>query len=323
MSLREFSSSGADSIRAKGLKVAAMSLAGPVAIFFQRCLNEMHVPTMWKHGIITPIYKSGSRAEPANYRPITLLPVISKVMESIVAEALMGYLENNQILVPEQHGFRQNHSCTTNLLIARASWTESVDAGAEVDAAYLDFSKAFDHIDHRILHHKLQKYGIGDPVLYWIGDFLLQRHLNMRVRSNLSESIEVQCGVPQGSVLGPRLFLVFINDLASVLSSNCLLFADDLKVWRTIAAVDDHTFLQEDLDEAYTWSIENMMHFNVTKCKVLSIRHNSMHNYRLGPQILQRASHECELGVIVQDDLGCSRQTEKAAKKANRYRPSS
>ncbi|CAH8591418.1 unnamed protein product [Dicrocoelium dendriticum] len=82
-----------------------------------------------------------SRAEPANYRPITLLPVISKVMESIVAEALMGYLENNKILVPEQHGFRQNRSCTTNLLIARASWTESVDAGVGVDAAYLDFSK--------------------------------------------------------------------------------------------------------------------------------------------------------------------------------------
>ncbi|CAH8644134.1 unnamed protein product [Dicrocoelium dendriticum] len=230
MSLREFISLDADGVRPKALKVAAMSLAGPLAIFFQRCLKEMHVPTMWKHGIITPIYKSGSRAEPANCHPITLLPVISKVMEFIVAEALMGYLENNKILVPEQHRFRQNRSCTTKLLIPCASWTESVDAGAGIDAAYLDFSKAFDLMDHRILLHKLQKYGIGDPILGWIGDFLVQRHLNVRVRSNLSESIELQPGVPQGSVLGPCLFLVFISDLASVLSSNCLLFADDLNV---------------------------------------------------------------------------------------------
>ncbi|CAH8452827.1 unnamed protein product [Dicrocoelium dendriticum] len=165
MSLREFSSPGADGIRPKALKVAVMSLAGPLTIFFQRCVNEMHVLMMWKHGIIMPSYTSGSRAEPANYRPITLPLGISKVMESIVAEALMGYLENNKILVPEQHEFRQKRFCTTNLLIARASWTESVDAGVGVDAAYLDFSKAFDRMDHRILLHKLQKYGIGDPVL--------------------------------------------------------------------------------------------------------------------------------------------------------------
>ncbi|CAH8579782.1 unnamed protein product [Dicrocoelium dendriticum] len=135
MSPRKFSSQGADGIRSKALKVPAMRLTGLLAIFFQRFLHEMHVPTMWKHGIITPIYKSGSRAEPANYRPITLLPVMSKIMESTSAEALMGYLENNKILVPEQRGFRRNGSCTTNLLIARANWTESVNGGVGVDAA--------------------------------------------------------------------------------------------------------------------------------------------------------------------------------------------
>ncbi|CAH8613876.1 unnamed protein product [Dicrocoelium dendriticum] len=203
----------------------------------------------------------------------------------------MGYLENKKILVPEQHGFRQSRSCTTDLLIARAGWTESVDAGVLADAAYLDVSKAFDRLKHRILLPKLQKYGIRDPVLGWIGDVLEQRHLNVRVESNLSESIEVQCGVPQGSVLGTRLFLVFINDLVRVLSSKSLLFTDDLNIWGVIAAVEDRTALQEDLDEAYTWSIENMLHFNVTKCKVVNMRHKSMHKYHLGPQILQRASH--------------------------------
>ncbi|CAH8594822.1 unnamed protein product [Dicrocoelium dendriticum] len=110
-------------------------------------------------------------------------------MKSIVADALMRYLENNKILVPEQHGFRQNRSGSTNLLIALANWTESVDVGAGVDAAYLDFSKAFDRKDHRILLHQLQQYGSSVPVLGWIGEFLVQRHLKVRVRSNLTESI--------------------------------------------------------------------------------------------------------------------------------------
>ncbi|CAH8529971.1 unnamed protein product [Dicrocoelium dendriticum] len=319
MSLRVHSSPGVDDIKPKALKAAALNIAEPLARFFQRCLDEMLIPTMWKHGLVTPIYKSGNRAEPSNYRPITLLPVLSKVMERIIAEALMGYLENNNIIVPQQHGFRRNRSCTTNLLLARASWTESADARFGVDVVYLDFSKAFDRLDHRILLHKLRGYGIGDPVLGWIANFLTQRQLNVRVRSSMSDPIDVQCGVPQGSVLGPRLFLTFINDLASVLQSNFLLFADDVKIWHDIRTEDDHTTLQSDLDRAYTWSSENMLHFNVAKCKVVSLRHQLIHEYLLGDQPLQHASQECDLGVIVQDDLGCSRQAEKASKRASQH----
>ncbi|CAH8456933.1 unnamed protein product, partial [Dicrocoelium dendriticum] len=148
-----------------------------------------------------PIHKGGSRTDPSNYRPVSLLPILSKVMESIVADALVCYLENCNIITPEQHGFRRQRSCTTNLLIARSSWTEAADAGEGVDVIYLDFSKAFDRLDHRILLSKLQHYGIGDPLLSWIANFLLQRQLVVRVRSSLSNPIQVECGVPQGSVL--------------------------------------------------------------------------------------------------------------------------
>ncbi|CAI2738983.1 unnamed protein product, partial [Dicrocoelium dendriticum] len=141
LSLRIHSSPGADNIRPKALKAVASDLAEPLTVFYQRCLEENLIPPVWKQGVITPIHKGGSRTDPANYRPITLLPVLSKVMESIVADALMQYLESHNLIAPEQHGFRQKHSCNTNLLIARNSWTEAVDDGVGVDVIYLDFPK--------------------------------------------------------------------------------------------------------------------------------------------------------------------------------------
>ncbi|CAH8480123.1 unnamed protein product [Dicrocoelium dendriticum] len=318
-SLRKHSSPGVDAIRPEALGVAANQLAGHLAQFFQHCLDQNQVPAMWKLGIISPIHKGGSRSDPSNYRPVTLLPILSKVMESIVADALVCYLENCNLITPEQHGFRRQRSCTTNLLIARSSWTEAADAGEGVDVIYLDFSKAFDRLDHRILLSKLQHYGIGDPLLSWIANFLFQRQLVVRVRSSLSDPIQVECGVPQGSVLGPRLFLVFINDLAQGIASNFLMFADDIKIWRRIQANADQHVLQSDLDTVYQWSIQNLLHFNVSKCKVLSIRHQGSYSYRLGTDVLQQSTLERDLGVLVQDDLGCSRQSEKASKTGNQH----
>ncbi|CAI2738740.1 unnamed protein product [Dicrocoelium dendriticum] len=319
LSLREHSSPGADNIRPKALKAVANKLAEPLSQFFQRCFDEQRVPTMWKCGIITPIFKGGSRSDPANYRPVTLLPVLAKVMEAVVAEALMDYLEKCNILVVEQHGFRQHRSCTTNLLIARGSWTEVADDGVGVDVIYLDFSKAFDRLDHRILLQRLQSYGIGDPVLGWIGNFLYQRKLQVRVRGSLSNPIEVECGVPQGSVLGPRLFLVFINDLARVISSNFLLFADDVKIWRAISNKADQDLLQHDLDCIYEWSKSNKLQLNMAKCKVMHLRHQLVSAYKIGDHTLAKVSHERDLGVLVQEDLGCSKQAEKATRTGNQH----
>ncbi|CAH8429229.1 unnamed protein product [Dicrocoelium dendriticum] len=319
LSLRPHSSPGADNIHPKTLQVAAIHLAEPLAAFFQRCFDENIVPSRWKQGVITPIYKAGSRSDPVNYRPVTLLPVIAKVMEAVIADALMGYLENYGIIAPEQHGFRQHRSCTTNLLIARDNWTETVDEGTGVDVAFLDFSKAFDRLDHRILLIKLQQYGIGDPLLGWIGNFLSERQLVVRVRSSFSDPIRVGCGVPQGSVLGPRLFLLFINDLVRVITSKFLLFADDLKVWRAIKRSDDHEVLQRDLNEAWNWSVRNALPFNVDKCRVVHIRHRQVHVYKLGAHDLKTTTQERDLGVLVQEDLGCSKQSDSASKRGNQH----
>lgn len=131
--LRDYSSTGSDNIKPKALKTAATKLAEPLSQIFQRCFDEHHVPADCKPGIITPIFKGGSRSDATNYRPVTLLPVLSKVMETIVAEALVDHLEKANFLAPEQHGFRQNISCTFNLLMARGGWTEAVDHGDGVD----------------------------------------------------------------------------------------------------------------------------------------------------------------------------------------------
>ncbi|CAH8461816.1 unnamed protein product [Dicrocoelium dendriticum] len=203
-SLRKHSSPGIENIRPEALGAAASQLAVRLAQLFQRILDQHQVPAMGMLGIITPIHKGGSRTDPSNYRPVTLLPILSKVMESIVADALVCYLENCNPITPEQHGFRRQRSCTTNLLIAHSSWTEAAEAGEGVDVNYLDFSTAFDRLDHRILLSKLRHYKIGDPLLGWIANFLHQRQLVVRVRSSLADPIQVECGVPQGSVLGPH-----------------------------------------------------------------------------------------------------------------------
>lgn len=137
----------------------------------------------------------------------------------------------------------------------------------------------------------------------------------MRVRETLSEQIHVECGVPQGSVLGPRLFLVFINDVVSLITSNCLLYADDVKVWHPIKDSRDNKLLQEDLDRIYGWSILNHLQFNLGKCRVLHLRHPTSHIYKLGDHVLQHSFSEKDLGVVVQEDLGCSEQSAIASKK--------
>ncbi|CAH8429665.1 unnamed protein product [Dicrocoelium dendriticum] len=301
LSLRPHSSPGADNIHPKTLQVAAIHLAEPLAALFQRGFDENIVPSRWKQGVITPIYKAGSRSDPANYRPVTLLPVIAKVMEAVVADALMGYLESYGIIAPKQHGFRQHRSCTANLLIARDNWTETVDEGTGVDVAFLDFSKAFDRLDHRILLIKLQQYGVGDPLLGWIGNFLSEWQLEF----DHPFPIRFEWDAAYRRV--------------RVTMSKFLLFADDLKVWRAIKRSDDHEVLQRDLNEAWNCSVRNAVPFNVNKCRVVHIRHRQVYVYKLGAHDLKTTTQERDLGVLVQEDLGCSKQSDSASKRGNQH----
>ena len=283
--LKQNSAPGVDEIHPKIFTHLSGRLAVPLAEFFRKSLEHGQVPSMWKLGVVTPVYKGGRRDLPSNYRPIALLPILSKVMESIIGDQLMRYLEMADILSIHQHGFRQNRSTLTNLMVAREDWTKAVDQHCGVDVIFLDFSKAFDRVNHGILMHKLAQYGIGDPLLTWFRCYLNNREMVVRVSNSLSSSVAVPCGVPQGSVLGPRLFSIFINDLPDVIKCKILLFADDAKLYQTIENPSDQLHLQASLDAAHEWSVTNQLPFNVDKCCVLSLRRPPSFQYSLGPYI--------------------------------------
>lgn len=318
-SLRKYAAPGLDDITPRTLIRLAPVLAEPLSVFFQNMFLQGVTPEQWKQGVITPAYKGGNRSDPSNYRPITLLPILSKVMESVVADQLRQYLETSNLLSAAQHGFRKNRSCLTNLLLTRDSWTQILDQGGEVDAIYLDFSKAFDRVHHQTLIHKLSILGIGGPLLTWIQNYLLGRTVTVRISGTLSNKAHIPLGVPQGSVLGPLLFLILINDLPEVLSSPCQIFADDVKLWRPIVSDADRKALQTDLDELYRWSLVNRLYFNPQKCHILQLRGTGNRKYFIGSACLTTSTTERDLGVLIQDDLGTSSQCRKAANAANKF----
>ena len=274
------------------------------------------MPTEWKTGIITPIYKGGSRCDPANYRPVTLLPVISKVMERIVCEVIVAHLQTQNILSPAQHGFRRSYSCVTNLITTMNDWTQAVDEGCSVHACYLDIAKAFDRLDHSILLVKLQSIGITGALLAWLENYLQERKAKVRIDNVLSTDIEVTSGVPQGSVLGPILFLVYINDMPKSVKANMVLFADDAKIWMRIRSNSDCLLLQNELDALHQWSVRNRLPFNYRKCEMLQIGRNVPFSYKLGSQPLNWTTSEKDLGVWVCGSLKNSNLCDAVFKRA-------
>ena len=252
-SLDSSKAAGPDDIPAIVLKKCAEQLATPLALLYQKTLATGRLPRDWKHAKVVPIFKKGSQKKPCNYRPVSLTSQACKVLERIIRRKITNHLETYGLISKHQHGFMRRKSCQTNLLEALEDWTRSIDKGNSLDIAYLDFQKAFDMVPHRRLERKLSAYGIRGQILNWICDFLRDQSQQVLVGSSHSSEQSISSGVPQGSVLGPTLFILYVNELPSLVRSNMLLFADDSKLYRTIEDDRDAQILQDDLHTLEDW----------------------------------------------------------------------
>jgi hypothetical protein len=275
------------------------------------------VPFAWKVGIVKPIFKGGSREEAANYRPICLTSVVCKVLERIVKQHLQVRLET--FISPKQHGFQKSRSCISNLLTAREKWAEILDSDRRLDVVFVDFSKAFDKVSHKQLLLKLKALGVVGNLLRWIADFLEGRTMRVQVNQSLSNSVSMTSGVPQGSVLGPELFKIYINDLPEALAADCLLYADDIKLWGAVSTVEEADLLQSSLDSLFEWSTKWNLPINYDKCSVMALgSQDPFGAYHIGGHLLKSVSQEKDLGVILKSDFTTTADTLKKVASATK-----
>jgi len=317
--LKKDSAPGIDGIGPRLLQELEETVAVALGIIFRRSMERGEVPDDWRRANVTPIYKKGTKADPGNYRPVSLTSVCCKLMEGVIRDELMAHLEANNLIAKSQHGFLRGRSCTTNLLEALEFATREADAGRPVDMIYLDFAKAFDKVPRRRLLEKLRAHGVGGTVLQWIGAWLTGREQRVVLNGTESEWAAVRSGVPQGSVLGPILFLIYINDLDAAAGPVDLLkkFADDTKVGQGVDTAEKREELQTALDNLCAWADRWHMQFNVKKCKVLHIGgSNSKHQYSMNGQRLEAVTEETDIGVLVSSTLKPSAQCAKAARTA-------
>ena len=323
LNIKANKATGPDGIPGNLLKICAEEIADVYTLLFQASLDQGCLPSDWKRANIVPIFKKGDRGRVENYRPISLTSVTSKILEHIIHSSIMDHLDQYSLLNQFQHGFRQNRSCETQLITTVRDFTDCLNEKQQIDAVLLDFSKAFDKVDHEKLLSKLSHLGISEPLHLWIRSFLSGREQTVLVDGSSSTPAPVLSGVPQGTVLGPLLFLAYINDINTHLSegTKIRLFADDSLLYRTIRTEEDSAILQRDLNTLQAWEIENKMEFHPDKCQVLRItnKHNpiqvpyNIHNVMLS--IVPSAKY---LGIHIDSKISWNTQCNSLCNKANR-----
>lgn len=319
--LKNGNSQGPDSIPSCFIKNCKYSLLTPLSIIYNNSLKTHNYPQIWKTTFITPIYKEkGNINQASNYRPIAIISQFAKIFDSIFSKKLYDLVQN--LITPSQHGFVKSLSVTTNLTIFSNFIFNNIEKGLQVDTIFLDFSKAFDKICHELLIKKLHLLSIDESWTSWIYSYLINRQFIVRVLDHHSLPQRMLSGVPQGSNMGPLLFLLFINDLPiQVHDSLILILADDCKLSYALKKPSDSVNLQNDLNRVSSWSVENHLPLNIDKCQVIhfykSINPFLIDYYMSGLRLTVTESAR-DLGVTFCRDLSFSKHIDTVVSRAMR-----
>ena len=263
--LNVYKSPGPDCLQPRVLKEVRCEIAYPLKLIFECSLISSSLPIDWKSGIITPIYKKGKKCVVSNYRPVSITSIVCKVLESIVRDSLIKHFQEHTLFCNRQYGFIKGRSTVTQLLTILDKWTDALESGGQIDVIYTDLEKAFDKVPHNLLLRKLKSYNINKQILSWVKSFLIDRRQRVRVFDSFSSWGFVLSGIPQGSILGPLLFIIYINDLEAACNPNSELFlyADDTKLFKFVQNDSDAVLLQDDLNSVCNWIKKWLLSLNI------------------------------------------------------------
>ena len=319
MTCRVDYSCGPDGIPSALLNLCAMNLSLPLSILFNMSLSYNSFPKIWREFLIIPLHKGGSRDDVSSYRPIAKLSAIPKLFEAIVTKTVIFNI--GSIICSEQHGFMKGRSTTTNLMEFVTFCIEKFADRCQVDCVFTDFSKAFDKLSHEILLLKLSKLGFNKNFILWIESYLRHRTCKVVFNGCVSNVLHVGSGIPQGSHLGPILFILFINDLPCMIKhSKCLIYADDVKIFKAVNYVGDCIDLQSDIMALYDWCKVNRLTLNIDKCKVMGFTRKTKdlaYSYHFDGSVLSCSSSIRDLGVYLDKKLTFGNHIDFVVNRAN------
>ncbi len=309
-----------DGIPSAVLRILSYELCQPLATVFRKSLASGKLPISWKTADITALFKKGSSSAAENYRPISITSSVCRVFERVLLDHLLFFVLRNKLLSDEQFGFLKRRSTELQLLACVDSWSKALDASMSTDIVYIDFAKAFDTVCHKKLLYKLEHvYSIRGNVLQWISSFLQGRLQRVKVGMSYSEYKPVLSSVPQGSVLGPLLFLLYINDVATLFPPEVFMkmFADDLKIYMSFRYAYERGILHTCLQLLSVWSDESQLRIQSRKCGILTVGKAESGSYEIDKQPLPNLETVSDLGVSVDCSLSFSVHVSNIVSKAH------
>ena len=314
------SSAGPCGIPPKFLYRCISNLALPISLLINKSIETGTIPADWKVSFVTPRHKAGPKNDPENFRPIAIASVFSKIIEMFIVDHMLDHLRSNDLIGSHQHGFLKGRSVQTNLLCSLRDWIKNYEEGVGTDVIHIDYKRAFDSVSHKKLLHKLSsEFGFDSRIVGWVEDFLRDRSARVKICGVLSDPYDVVSGVPQGSIIGPLLFLLYVNEMETLSGSSTLSsYADDTKIYKPIRDSSDSASLQESVNNISDWSGMWQLPINYRKCLSIHLGpNNNDFAYDIDGNTLSKVSHVRDLGIIFQSNFKIDLHISHIAQTAN------